>query len=70
MKEEICQAHSGISSDIKTLKDENEKQWSAIDKLRNRPPVWATAVISLLTFLLGCTITYAALAIKVSGLAK
>ena len=36
---------------IKTLEDDSKMQWEAIDKLRNRPPIWATAVISLLTFL-------------------
>lgn len=40
---------------------ENDKQWDAINQLRNRPPVWATVVISLLTFLLGCSLTYAGL---------
>lgn len=43
------------------LEKSRDELWSAIDKLRNRPPVWATAIISLLTFLLGCSLTYAAL---------
>lgn len=47
------------------LEEDNEDQWKVINQLRNRPPVWATAIISLLTFLLGCSITYAALIIRV-----
>lgn len=43
------------------LEYENKEQWEAINHLRNRPPVWATVVISLLTFLLGCSLTYAGL---------
>jgi len=46
-------------SEIKTLKDSDERQWVSIEKLQNRLPIWATTVISLLTFFLGCTTTYA-----------
>lgn len=37
---------------------EHERMWEAIDKLRNRPPVWATGVISLLTFLCGVLLKF------------
>jgi len=46
-------------SEINTLKESDERQWLAIEKLQNRLPVWATTVISLLTFFIGCTMTYA-----------
>ena len=61
MDEQIvsCPLHSGIKADVEQLQNENEKQWVAIDQLRNRLPVWATVVISLLTFLLGASLTYA-----------
>lgn len=50
---------------LNTLEKETEDQWTAINKLRDRLPVWATLVISLLTFLLGCALTYAGLAVKI-----
>jgi hypothetical protein len=62
-KDEGCRHHSGLQSEIDNLKDSDTKLWEAVEKLQNRLPVWATvcytSVISLLTFLLGCTITYA-----------
>jgi len=48
-----------VESDVHTLKAETEKQWQAIDKLRNRLPHWATLLISLLTFALGVVSTLA-----------
>lgn len=32
---------------------DHDEMWKAINSLRNRLPVWATAAISLLTFLCG-----------------
>jgi hypothetical protein len=62
MKEETmnakCDEHSGCLSDIGALKESDKEQWVAIRKIQERPPVWATAVISLLTFLLGCSLTW------------
>ncbi len=60
----VCTAHSGLLSDIEQIKASDAKQWLAIEKLQNRLPVWATAVISVLTFLLGAAVTYG---IKLSG---
>jgi hypothetical protein len=51
-----CQEHSGFSEAIETLKQSDKDQWEAIKKIQNRPPVWATVVISLLTFLLGISV--------------
>lgn len=61
---ELCQAHSGIEQQLENLENDTKEQWTAINQLRNRLPVWATLVISLLTFLLGATATYAGLAVK------
>jgi len=66
MDGKVCDAHSGLLSDIKFLKKDNDEQWTAINQLRNRLPTWATVVISLLTFLLGCSLTYAGLASKMA----
>ena len=62
----LCKAHSGIDARLKTVEDETTKQWDVLDKLRNRPPVWATIVISVLTFALGASATYASLAVKIA----
>lgn len=35
------------------LHEVDERQWEAINSLRNRPPVWTTVVISVLTFIAG-----------------
>jgi len=61
-----CQMHSGIIERLDSLDDDRKEQWLAIDKLRNRPPVWATVVLALLTGLLGASATYASLAVKIA----
>lgn len=63
---ELCSAHSGIDERLSNVEDETKKQWKILDQLRNRLPVWATLVISLLTFLLGASVTYAAFAVKIA----
>ena len=62
----LCKAHSGFDARLNTVEDDNEKQWTVLDKLRNRPPVWATVVIALLTGILGASATYASLAVKIA----
>jgi len=59
IKSDECTICSGIQADLRFVKEENGKQWLAIDALRNRLPVWATAVISLMTFLCGVLLTLA-----------
>ncbi len=56
----------GISeTEIETLKESDTKQWAAIEKLRNRLPIWATTIISLLTFFIGCLTTYVMMLSKI-----
>lgn len=59
MEDKPCDVHE---QRLGTLEKETEDQWTAINRLRDRLPVWATVVISLLTFLLGCALTYARMA--------
>ncbi len=40
-------------TEIDNLQKSDNRQWEILEKLQNRLPVWATVVISLLTFLLG-----------------
>ena len=53
-----------VETEVDTLKESDVKQWAAIEKLRNRLPIWATTLISLLTFFIGCTTTYAIMLAK------
>ena len=63
---ELCKHHSGFEQQLIELQKDKDEQWDAINALRNRLPTWATIVISLLTFLLGCSVTLAALASRIS----
>jgi hypothetical protein len=65
--ENFCDAHSGMENRLKNLEDSDSKQWITIDQLRNRLPVWGTVIISLLTFLLGCALTFAGMIYKFEG---
>jgi NO-binding membrane sensor protein with MHYT domain len=64
---EFCSLHSGTSARIENLETSDKEQWAAIDRLQNRLPVWATLLISLLTFALGVALTYASLAVQLSS---
>jgi len=46
---EHCGDHSGHNSRLVSLETSDNRQWAAIDKLQNRPPVWATVVIAVLS---------------------
>lgn len=43
---------------------EHGELWDAITSLRKRPPAWCTAVISVLTFFLGVSVTLIAVLIR------
>ena len=64
---EECKLHSGVMSDVKSLKDSDIMQWKAIERLQNRLPIWATAIISLLSAVTASALTYANLVTKASG---
>ncbi len=65
-----CKAGVANQTRIDHLEESDRDQWGAINALRNRLPIWATAVISLLSFLAGGSMTYATLATKIAALAK
>lgn len=54
-------------AEINRLNESDERQWLAIEKLQNRLPVWATTVISLLTFFIGCSITYSVMLVRLKN---
>ncbi len=65
MTEKTPDERIGITeTEINTLKVSDENQWKAIDKLQNRLPAYGTIVISVLTFFLGCSTTYAVMALR------
>jgi len=62
---ETCDLHSGIGAKVESLEKSDVQQWSElhlvnakIERIMNRPPVWTTVVISVLTFALGFTLNY------------
>jgi len=54
-----CEEHSGVITEITALKASDRLQWQAIEKIQNRMPAWGTAIVSVLTFLLGIAMAYA-----------
>jgi len=52
----LCGAHTEA---IRNLKESDKMQWESIERLQNRLPVWATMLMSILTFGMGCITTYA-----------
>lgn len=61
---DVCQHHSGFEAKLDAiLKNqeasmvEHSKLWDAIFNLQNRPPIWTTVIISLLSGGLGAVAT-------------
>ncbi len=57
---EQCQQHSGLVEKITSgekecddLRDALQRAFTKIDELKNRLPIWATILISILTFTIG-----------------
>ncbi len=55
-----CEEHSGVCNNIANLAkryDElhevDEDQWTAINNLRSRPPVWATVILMIMSGIIG-----------------
>ena len=63
-----CKAGVANQTRLGHLEENDRDQWKAINDLRNRLPIWATAVISLPSFVTGGAMTYAALAVRLAGL--
>lgn len=52
-KELILRVEAEIKEDIEKLEKQLDKMWLAIDKIKNRPPVWVTFLFMSLTALIG-----------------
>jgi len=53
MTVEKCTEHTGCVNQINTNKDNIEKIYEILEKVRNRPPVWASLLISVLALVIG-----------------
>lgn len=70
MNDEVCKQHSGLVQKIEDVKDDTGKQWTEINHIKNRPPVWCTVVIAVLSASLGSVLTYAALVVRIATAAQ
>lgn len=61
MNNTVCKQHSGLVQTIADVKDDTGKQWIQIDRIKNRPPVWCTITMMVMSGLMGSILTYAAL---------
>ena len=66
MNNETCKQHSMLVQMVEDVRDDTNKQWTEINHIKNRPPVWCTVVIALLSASLGSILTYAALAVRIA----
>jgi hypothetical protein len=61
-----CKEHSGCIAKIENLEKSDTDQWATIHRIESRPPVWTTVLISVLTFALGASMTYAKFAVEMA----
>jgi hypothetical protein len=63
MTEKTIDEKIGVTeAKIENLEASDEKQWSAIEKLQSRLPLWATVILMVMSGLVGSSLTYASLA--------
>ena len=60
MIKETCNLHSGVVAEIGALQISDAHQWGVIEKLKNRPPVWATFMLMGLSSMIGMLIGFIA----------
>ena len=66
VENEVCKQHSRLVQMVEDVREDTNKQWTEINRIKNRPPVWCTVVIALLSASLGSVLTYAALAVRIA----
>ena len=67
---EVCKEHSGLVQTIADVKDDTSKQWDEINHIKNRPPVWCTILMMVMSGFIGSILTYAALISKLTQAAQ
>jgi hypothetical protein len=63
-KPEDCTLGATHTAEIVALQKSDTEQWADIDRIKNRLPVWATFIISILMTLCGVLVTMAAVSPK------
>ena len=53
MKAEKCEEHSGCVTQIETNKENIEKIYEIVEKIRNRPPVWVSLALTVAVGVIG-----------------
>jgi hypothetical protein len=53
MVKEYCDTHSGCVNQIETNKGNISTLFQAVEKIKNRPPVWATLAFSVALGVIG-----------------
>ena len=56
-----------VETEVDNLKESDSKQWSAIVRIENRPPVWTTVVLMAFSAMSGSALTLAGMIIKFAG---
>lgn len=60
-----------IENQVDRLEKDTAEQWMSIHDLekfmRKLVPVWVTIVVSVLTFITGCSLTFAGMILRFSG---
>ena len=64
---ELAVRVDGIQGDVKLLRHKDEFLEAGIDKIKNRPPVWCTLIIALLTAICGWLLRAATIIVSASG---
>ena len=59
-----CEEHSGCIARIDGIEETIKRLDIVIEKMRNRPPVWATFALSCSGLLLGSALTFIGVLIK------
>ena len=60
----VCAAHSGLIALVHESKAQTVELWIAVKAIQNRPPVWATALMSFLTFVVGILVGIIGMGVK------
>ena len=58
--EPACPAGMVLKNEVEHLKTSDAKQWQLIEKIQNRPPLWATFSITAAMSIIGILIGYLA----------
>lgn len=70
MENTVCKSHSGLLQMVRDVRDDTDKQWIELNRIKNRPPVWCTILLMAMSALMGSVMTYTALISRLSQVAQ